>query len=89
MKNHHQREDDPADAIRLREGERLATWILPARPSWMSKGEYKQPPATLELRLIDVNVNRQDFRPSQFTVTRSGFAEILDDVSRRDKGHVT
>jgi len=40
-----------------------------SRPSWMSKEEYKQQPATLELRLIDVNVNRKGFRPSQFTVT--------------------
>ena len=69
MKNHYQREDHPADAIRLREGERLVTWTLPARPSWMSKEEYKQQPATLELRLIDVNVHRNGFRPSQFTVT--------------------
>ena len=53
MKNHHKREDHPADAIRLRDGERLVTWTLPARPSWMSKEEYKQQPATLELRLID------------------------------------
>jgi len=69
MKNHYQREDNPANSIRLREGERLVTWTLPARPSWMSKEEYKQQPATLELRLIDVNVHRNGFRPSQFTVT--------------------
>lgn len=69
MKNHHKREDHPADAIRLREGERLVTWTLPPRPSWMSKEEYEQQPATLELRLIDVNVNRKGFRRSQFTVT--------------------
>jgi hypothetical protein len=35
----------------------------------MSQAEYKQQPETLELRLIDVNVNRKGFRPSQFTVT--------------------
>jgi len=35
----------------------------------MSKEEDKQQPATLELRLIDVNVHRNGFRPSQFTVT--------------------
>jgi len=69
MKNHHKREDNPANSIRLRDGERLVTWTLPSRPSWMSKEEYKQQPATLELRLIDVNVNRKGFRLSLFTVT--------------------
>jgi hypothetical protein len=69
MENHHKRADHPADAIRLREGERLVTWTLPPCPSWMSQAEYKQQPETLELRLIDVNVNRKGFRPSQFTVT--------------------
>jgi len=69
MKNHHKREDHPADAIGLREGERLVTWTLPSRSSWMSQEEYEEQPATLELRLIDVNVNRNGFRPSQFTVT--------------------
>lgn len=69
MKNHHKRDDHPVDAVDLRKGERLVTWTLPSRPSWMSKEEYKQQPATLELRLIDVNVNRKGFRPSLFTVT--------------------
>jgi len=68
MKNHHKRENDPADARRLRKGERLVTWKRPVRPTWMSVGEYQLQPGTIEIRLVDVNVDRAGFRPDQFTV---------------------
>ena len=84
MKNHHKREDDPAVARRLRKGERLVTWKLPARPNWMSVEEYQQQPKTIEIRLIDVNVDRAGFRPEQFTVatTFTNAAEVSVDWIR-------
>jgi hypothetical protein len=68
MKNHHQRDDHPADARRLRKGERLVTWTLPDRPDWMSEEEYRQQPETIEIRLVDVEVSQPGFRPNTFTV---------------------
>ena len=76
MKNHHKRDDHPADAIRLCGSERLVTWTLPPRPSWMSHEEYKQQPSTLELRLVDVNVKHNGFRPNRFTVATT----MIDDT---------
>ena len=56
MKNHHKRDDNPADAVRLRKGERLVTWTRPGRPAWMSVEDYRQQPATIQIRLVDVSV---------------------------------
>ena len=68
MKNHHKRDDHPADAVRLRKGERLVTWTRPGRPTWMSKEDYRKQPETISLRLVDVRVKRKGFRPNTFTV---------------------
>jgi hypothetical protein len=75
MKNHHKRDDHPADAVRLRKGERLVTWTRPGRPAWMSADEYAQQPATVAIRLVDVNVTRKGFRPDTFTVATT----MIDD----------
>ena len=84
MKNHHQREDDPADARRLRKGERLVTWKRPDRPDWMTVEEYQQQPETIEIRLVDVQVDRAGFRPDKFTVatTFTNDAEVSADWIR-------
>jgi hypothetical protein len=68
MKNHHKRDDHPADAVRLRKGERLVTWPRPGRPAWMSVEDYHQQPETSSIRLVDVSVQRKGFRPDTFTV---------------------
>lgn len=68
MKNHHKRDDHPADAVPLGKGERLVTWTRPARPSWMSVEDYEQQPETIQIRLVDVSVKRKGFRPDTFTV---------------------
>jgi hypothetical protein len=68
MKNHHKRDDHPADARRLNQRERLVVWKLPARPAWMSREEYAQQPATLEIRLVDIQVREPGFRPESFTI---------------------
>ena len=68
MKNHHKREDHPAGARRLCKGQRLVTWQRPARPDWMSEEEYQQQPETIDIRLVDVQVEQAGFRPDTFTV---------------------
>jgi hypothetical protein len=68
MKNHHKRDDDPADARRLNKHERIVTWNLPPRPEWMSEEVYAEQPATVEIRLIDVQVSEPGFRTQGFTV---------------------
>jgi len=68
MKNHHKRDDHPSDARRMCKGQRLVVWVRPKRPDWMSKEEYEQQPETIEIRLVDVQVPQQGFRPDTFTV---------------------
>jgi hypothetical protein len=68
MKNHHKRNDHPADARPLCKGQRLVTWQRPDCPDWMSKEEYEQQPKTIEIRLVDVQVPQKGFRPDVFTV---------------------
>lgn len=76
MKNHHKRDDHPADAVRLRKGERLVTWTRPVqRPAWMSVEDYRQQPETIQLRLVDVSVKPKGFRPNTFTVATT----MIDD----------
>jgi len=75
MKNHHLREDAPDDARRLRTGERLVTWSRPPRPNGMSQQEYTQVPQTLEIRLVEVQVQQAGFRPKKLTVATT----ITDD----------
>ena len=68
MKNHDKRDDHPANAVPLRRGERLVTWPLPACPEWMSAEDYKQQPATIVIRLVDVSVSKTGYRPDTFSV---------------------
>jgi hypothetical protein len=84
MKNHHKRDDAPADARRLRKGERLVTWSRPQRPNWMSVEDYEQQPQTIEIRLVDVHVDQAGFRPDKFTLatTFTSAAEVGADWIR-------
>ena len=68
MKNHHRRDDHPQGAQRLNQRERLVVWERPPRPEWMSVQEYSEQPATIEIRLVDVQVEQAGFRPEAFTV---------------------
>jgi hypothetical protein len=68
MKNHHKRDDHPADARRLCQGQRLVIWLRPDCPDWMGKEDYQQQPETIEIRLVDIQVPQQGFRPDVFTV---------------------
>ncbi len=68
MKNHHKRDDHPAEARRLCQGQRLVTWKRPDRPGWMSETQYQQQPPAIEIRLVDVQVPQKGFRSQEFTV---------------------
>ena len=76
MKNHPQRDDHPAGAVRLDKGQRRVTWTRPQRPTWMSVAEYEQQPQTISIRLVDVNVKQKGFRPDQFTIATT----LVDDA---------
>ncbi len=68
MKNHHKRDDHPQGARRLNKRERIVVWDRPQRPTWMSAEEYSQQPETIEIRLVDIQVEEPGFRPDGFTV---------------------
>jgi len=68
MKNHHLRDDHPAQCVEINEHERLVTWSLPQRPSWMSIEEYQEMPIELTVRLSDIEVEQAGFRTKGFTV---------------------
>ncbi|MDM4019473.1 IS4 family transposase [Roseiconus lacunae] len=68
MKNHHKREDCPVAAKKISKHQRTTTWLRPTRPSWMSEEDYDSIPDQLEVRLVDVKVNRPGFRTEGFTV---------------------
>ncbi len=68
MKNHHKRDDHPSDARRINKHERMVVWSRPQRPEWMSAEEYSEQPKTIEIRLVDIQVDEPGFRTKGFTV---------------------
>ena len=68
MKNHHKREDHPDCAKRISKRQRTTTWLRPNRPEWMSEEDYDSIPGQIEVRLVDVKVDRPGFRTEGFTV---------------------
>ncbi len=68
MKNHHKREDEPEDAMRICKGQRKVVWSRPQRPTWMSQEEYERMPEQIEVRLVDVRVDEPGFRSEGFTI---------------------
>ena len=74
MRNHHLREDSPADARRLVKGQSIATWNRPQRPEWMDQATYEAVPASLEVRLVE-SINEQ---PGQRTEKLTIATTLLD-----------
>lgn len=68
MKNHHKRDDQPADARVLNDRERVVTLVRPTRPKWMSRREYRSINKTLDLRLCDTNTGYDNARSEGFTI---------------------
>lgn len=74
MRNHHLRDDSPADARRLAKGQCLATWTRPPRPDWMDEATYATMPASIEVRLVE-SINDQ---PGQRTEKLTIATTLLD-----------
>ena len=68
MKNHHLRDDDPLGAKRIDKHQRIAVWLRPPRPDWMSQQEYDELPAQVEIRLVDVIIEQAGFRSKKYTI---------------------
>jgi len=68
MKNHHKRDDHPSDARRINKHERIVVWNRPQRPEWMSAEDYSGQPETIEIRVVDIQVDEPGFRTKGFTV---------------------
>ena len=68
MKNHDKREDDPTGAKRIDKHQRIATWLKPKRPDWMSQEEYEALPEKVEIRLVDIVVEKAGFRSKKYTI---------------------
>ena len=74
MRNHHLRDDSPADARRLVKGQCLAVWPRPPRPDWMDEATYATMPQSLEVRLVE-SINEQ---PGQRTEKLTIATTLLD-----------
>jgi len=74
MRNHHLRDDSPADARRLARGQCLAIWTRPQRPDWMDPTTYASMPNSIEVRLVE-SVNEQ---PGQRTEKLTIATTLLD-----------
>lgn len=81
MKNHDKRHDDPRGATRINKHQRIAVWLRPSCPEWMSEEEYAACPTRIEIRLVDVIIGQPGFRSKKYTIATT----ILDtDVFTRD-----
>lgn len=68
MKNHDKREDDPLGARRIDKHQRIAAWLRPKRPDWMSQQEYDELPEQVKIRLVDVIIEQAGFRSKKYTI---------------------
>jgi len=65
---HQARKVDFRKMKRLRAGDWLVRWIRPKKPAWMDQATYEQIPATLTLRMVQVQVAEPGFRTESFLV---------------------
>ncbi len=65
---HHARKIDIASRQRIGQNDYLITWQRPSRPSWMDEETYARMPESLELRLIDVQIDQAGFRTQSLQV---------------------
>jgi hypothetical protein len=68
MRNHHLRDDAPADARRLVKGQCVATWTRPQRPDWMDEATYNAMPAVIEVRLVESSNEQPGQRTEKLTI---------------------
>lgn len=68
MRNHHLRDDSPADARRLVKGQCIAVWPRPPRPAWMDETTYATMPESLEVRLVESRNEQPGQRTENITI---------------------
>lgn len=68
MRNHHLRDDSPADAQRLAKGQYLATWTRPPRPAWMDEATYATMPVSIQVRLAESSNDQPGQRTEKLTI---------------------
>jgi DDE family transposase len=68
MRNHHLRDDSPADARRLVKGQCIAVWTRPPRPAWMDEATYATMPESLEVRLVESHNEQAGQRTEKLTI---------------------
>lgn len=76
-KNHHQRDANPPCSRRINQDERIVTWNRPPRPEWMSPEEYAEHPLSVEMRMVDVQVQTPGFRTKAFTVATTMLDHVI------------
>ncbi|MEL7336530.1 MAG: IS4 family transposase [Planctomycetota bacterium] len=88
MKNHHKRDDFPADAKVIRKGQRKVVWSLPKRPDWMSEEECASMPKQVTVYLLDIKIDQLGFRTAGYTIATTfdlkdaSMAEIVGSIYR-------
>jgi len=65
---HQLRKVDFRRGRRLGNGDHIARWLLPAKPTWMDPQTYDRMPAFLEVREVHVRVSEAGFRTKSFVV---------------------
>jgi hypothetical protein len=68
VRKHQLRANDFRTGQRLGKDDQLVCWQKPARPTWMSKEEYAELPASLTLREVRVRVTQEGFRTRELVV---------------------
>ncbi|SRR6266849_433880 len=65
---HQGRDVDLSRGQRLGQGDHRVTWTRPQRPTWMDQDTYERMPATLQVRLVQVQVKQPGFRVEELMV---------------------
>ena len=81
MRNHHLRDDSPADARRLVKGQCLAAWTRPPRPAWMNEETYATMPESLEVRLVESSNEQPGQRTEKITIATTLLDHKLYDAA--------
>lgn len=81
MRNHHLRDDAPADARRLVKGQCVATWVRPPRPRWMDETMYATMPEVLKVRLLESPNEQPGQRTEKLTIATTLLDHRLYDAA--------
>jgi hypothetical protein len=65
---HQCRSADWRRSQRLGQGDHLVTWTRPQKPEWMDQETYQRMPASLQVRMVQVQVQQPGFRVEELVV---------------------